>query len=93
MKKFKKCNEENNNKMSNTLVHLHTDIVIIKGKFKDKNGHELILTGTEWGYFLQGENIVKMVYTQKQAIDFIEKHEFNTKIIEPLYYWINNENQ
>jgi hypothetical protein len=72
-------------------VHIHRDVKSIAGKFKDKNGHVLNLIGTEWGYFMQGNNIVKIVYTQKQAMSFYERHEFTCTPIEPLYYWINKE--
>jgi len=49
-------------------IHLHTDdIADLPNNFIDKFGNKIMVDSRMFGYFMQGANIVRIAYTQKQA--------------------------
>ena len=68
-------------------IYLHTDdIMELNGKFQTKYGTPLIPDKRMFGYFMQGANIVKIAYTQKQAETFLNNHK--GQVIEPIYFYV-----
>jgi len=68
-------------------IHLHTDdIADLANNFIDKFGNKIMVDNRMFGYFMQGANIVRIAYTQKQAKDYLNNHK--GQIIEPIYFYV-----
>ena len=68
-------------------IHLHTDdIADLPNNFIDKFGNKIMVDNRSFGYFMQGINIVKIVYSQKQARYYLKNYK--GQIIEPIYFYV-----
>jgi len=68
-------------------IHLHTDdIADLPNNFIDKFGNKIMVDSRMFGYFMQGANIVRITYTQKQAEDYL--NNYKGQIIEPIYFYV-----
>jgi hypothetical protein len=68
-------------------IHFHTDVDLLSGNFVDKHGVPIMVAPNLFGYFMQKENIVKLVYSKEQAISYL--NAMQGKKIEPIYFFVN----
>lgn len=71
--------------MLGNSIHFRENIKECDGKFKTKHNVLYFSSGREFGYFLQGANIVKIVYSKSDGVAFLNNHK-NQKY-NPLYFY------
>ena len=68
-------------------IHFHTDVELLSGNFVDRHGVPIMVHSNLFGYFMQKESIVKLVYSEEEAMSYL--NAMQGKEILPVYFFVN----